>query len=109
MASCKEPSSSTASVQQQQQISSNSVSGTSSVSVAAAAAASTASSSSGATTASANASNRNSRFAMEGVGSRVIRGVDWKWGKQVSALDVPIPLETCENKEKFLVQEFTSH
>lgn len=28
---------------------------------------------------------RPSRFTMEGVGSRVIRGPDWKWGKQVSA------------------------
>lgn len=27
--------------------------------------------------------NRQSRFAMEGVGARVIRGPDWKWGKQV--------------------------
>ncbi|XP_023301637.2 E3 ubiquitin-protein ligase mind-bomb [Lucilia cuprina] len=26
--------------------------------------------------------NRQSRFAMEGVGARVIRGPDWKWGKQ---------------------------
>lgn len=36
-----------------------------------------------------NASNvqatiiRPPRF-MEGVGSRVVRGLDWKWGKQVS-------------------------
>ena len=27
--------------------------------------------------------SRNSRFTMEGVGSRVVRGPDWKWGKQV--------------------------
>lgn len=27
--------------------------------------------------------NRQARFAMEGVGARVIRGPDWKWGKQV--------------------------
>ena len=25
---------------------------------------------------------RSSRFMMEGVGARVIRGADWKWGKQ---------------------------
>ena len=30
------------------------------------------------------ASNRASRFMIEGVGTRVIRGPDWKWGKQVS-------------------------
>lgn len=30
------------------------------------------------------ASIRTARFAMDGVGSRVIRGPDWKWGKQVS-------------------------
>lgn len=27
---------------------------------------------------------RCNRFMMEGVGARVIRGPDWKWGKQVS-------------------------
>ena len=27
---------------------------------------------------------RTIRFMMEGVGARVIRGPDWKWGKQVS-------------------------
>lgn len=27
---------------------------------------------------------RTTRFMMEGVGARVIRGPDWKWGKQVS-------------------------
>lgn len=26
---------------------------------------------------------RATRFMMEGVGARVIRGPDWKWGKQV--------------------------
>lgn len=26
---------------------------------------------------------RGARFMMEGVGARVIRGPDWKWGKQV--------------------------
>lgn len=30
--------------------------------------------------------NRQSRFAMEGVGARVIRGPDWKWGKQVGVI-----------------------
>lgn len=29
-------------------------------------------------------SNRANRFMLEGVGTRVIRGPDWKWGKQVS-------------------------
>ncbi|XP_039281285.1 E3 ubiquitin-protein ligase MIB1 isoform X2 [Nilaparvata lugens] len=29
-----------------------------------------------------NAGNRTTRFMMEGVGARVIRGPDWKWGKQ---------------------------
>lgn len=29
---------------------------------------------------------RTTRFMMEGVGARVIRGPDWKWGKQVSSL-----------------------
>ena len=28
------------------------------------------------------AAGRTARFMMEGVGARVIRGVDWKWGKQ---------------------------
>lgn len=28
---------------------------------------------------------RPPRFTMEGVGARVIRGPDWKWGKQVSS------------------------
>lgn len=32
------------------------------------------------------AGSRSTRFMMEGVGARVIRGPDWKWGKQVSAL-----------------------
>lgn len=27
---------------------------------------------------------RNTRYMMEGVGARVIRGPDWKWGKQVN-------------------------
>ncbi|XP_013188848.2 E3 ubiquitin-protein ligase MIB1 [Amyelois transitella] len=30
----------------------------------------------------ASASSRATRFMMEGVGARVIRGPDWKWGKQ---------------------------
>lgn len=30
--------------------------------------------------------NRSTRFIMEGVGTRVIRGPDWKWGKQVKIL-----------------------
>jgi len=32
----------------------------------------------------AGAGSRTTRFMMEGVGARVIRGPDWKWGKQVS-------------------------
>ena len=28
--------------------------------------------------------SRTTRFMMEGVGARVIRGPEWKWGKQVS-------------------------
>lgn len=32
--------------------------------------------------ASAGAGSRTTRFMMEGVGARVIRGPDWKWGKQ---------------------------
>ena len=35
------------------------------------------------------ASNRTNRFMIEGVGSRVIRGPDWKWGKQVSHTEFP--------------------
>ncbi|XP_052759583.1 E3 ubiquitin-protein ligase MIB1 [Galleria mellonella] len=31
---------------------------------------------------SSSASSRATRFMMEGVGARVIRGPDWKWGKQ---------------------------
>ncbi|XP_050091265.1 E3 ubiquitin-protein ligase mind-bomb [Anopheles aquasalis] len=38
--------------------------------------------SSGGTLAVVAAAARPSRFTMEGVGSRVIRGPDWKWGKQ---------------------------
>lgn len=30
---------------------------------------------------------RATNFMMEGVGARVIRGVDWKWGKQVKSKD----------------------
>ncbi|XP_073842665.1 E3 ubiquitin-protein ligase mind bomb 1 isoform X2 [Musca autumnalis] len=36
----------------------------------------------GGAAANGNIVNRQSRFAMEGVGARVIRGPDWKWGKQ---------------------------
>lgn len=32
------------------------------------------------------ATTRPPRFSMEGVGARVIRGPDWKWGKQVISL-----------------------
>lgn len=32
---------------------------------------------------SATIVSRPPRFTMEGVGARVIRGPDWKWGKQV--------------------------
>ena len=33
--------------------------------------------------AAAAAAGRTARFMMEGVGARVVRGPDWKWGKQV--------------------------
>lgn len=33
--------------------------------------------------AGASAGARTTRFMMEGVGARVIRGPEWKWGKQV--------------------------
>lgn len=33
--------------------------------------------------AGAISTTRTTRFMMEGVGARVIRGPDWKWGKQV--------------------------
>lgn len=36
------------------------------------------------TTSSSAPVARPPRFTMEGVGARVIRGPDWKWGKQVS-------------------------
>lgn len=39
-------------------------------------------------------SNRCNRFMMEGVGARVIRGPDWKWGKQVGIFYL-------YNKQKF--------
>jgi hypothetical protein len=35
--------------------------------------------------AAAAAAGRSARFMMEGVGARVIRGPDWKWGKQVKS------------------------
>jgi len=34
--------------------------------------------------AAATITARTSRLTAEGVGARVIRGPDWKWGKQVS-------------------------
>lgn len=34
--------------------------------------------------------NRSARVMMEGVGARIIRGPDWKWGKQVSNLKISI-------------------
>lgn len=33
--------------------------------------------------AAGTSAGRNTRYMMEGVGARVIRGPDWKWGKQV--------------------------
>ena len=33
----------------------------------------------------AGAPGRGSRLMLEGVGVRVVRGPDWKWGKQVAA------------------------
>ena len=41
-----------------------------------------ASAASGATSSAVSAAGRTARFMMEGVGARVIRGLDWKWGKQ---------------------------
>ena len=35
---------------------------------------------------------RTTRFMMEGVGARVIRGPDWKWGKQVSLKIFPLAM-----------------
>lgn len=32
--------------------------------------------------------SRPPRFTMEGVGARVIRGPDWKWGKQVNIFSI---------------------
>lgn len=37
----------------------------------------------GSTSSSSTVVSRTPRFTMEGVGARVIRGPDWKWGKQV--------------------------
>lgn len=34
--------------------------------------------------AGASIGTRTTRFMMEGVGARVIRGPEWKWGKQVN-------------------------
>lgn len=31
-----------------------------------------------------SSTSRATRFMMEGIGARVIRGPDWKWGKQVT-------------------------
>lgn len=31
---------------------------------------------------------RTNRVMLEGVGARVIRGPDWKWGKQVRSLNI---------------------
>lgn len=35
------------------------------------------------TTNATSTGGRSNRFVMDGVGARVIRGPDWKWGKQV--------------------------
>lgn len=46
-----------------------------------------------------SATARTSRLTVEGVGARVVRGPDWKWGKQV--LDKPnwlgkySPISSC--------------
>lgn len=42
------------------------------------------------------AGSRTTRFMMEGVGSRVIRGPDWKWGKQVGWINVPVNVSYCK-------------
>lgn len=38
--------------------------------------------------AGASTGTRTTRFMMEGVGARVIRGPEWKWGKQVRTREV---------------------
>lgn len=38
---------------------------------------------------SSSSTVRPARFTMEGVGARVVRGPDWKWGKQV-CLDIQL-------------------
>lgn len=40
----------------------------------------------GSTSSSATIVSRPPRLTMEGVGARVIRGPDWKWGKQVNKI-----------------------
>ena len=40
--------------------------------------------------AAATISARTSRLTAEGVGARVIRGPDWKWGKQVKIVFLPV-------------------
>ena len=57
-------------------------------------------------TASATGTNqqtntRIARFAMEGVGSRVIRGPDWKWNKQVRIFSY-FAYFSCQYKENML-------
>lgn len=46
-----------------------------------------ASAASGSSSTSSSTVVRPSRFAMEGVGARVVRGPDWKWGKQANSLN----------------------
>lgn len=43
---------------------------------------------------------RTSRVVMEGVGARVIRGPDWKWGKQVR---ITITINCCHKNRKHAI------
>lgn len=55
--------------------------------------------------AGASAGARTSRFMMEGVGARVIRGPEWKWGKQVRKIHTALSnfkISLCFEKQKHL-------
>lgn len=53
-------------------------------------------------------SSRTARFMMEGVGARVIRGPDWKWGKQVWHF-VVLSTKILPIAVNFLAQHQTTH
>uniref|UniRef100_A0A1A9WDI2 MIB/HERC2 domain-containing protein n=1 Tax=Glossina brevipalpis TaxID=37001 RepID=A0A1A9WDI2_9MUSC len=50
------------------------------------------------------AMNRQARFATEGVGARVVRGPDWKWGKQTYGPPIN-GLITFYMRPRFLTQQ----